>query len=139
MCSVAQLCPILCDPVDCNPPGSSVCGIFWPCPSPTPGIHSNSYPLSKYQYLWDQVVLSNLSCKKKWLPCFLGTQTPRRPPLERVPATTYLCSPTNHRKRLLAVVLLEPDITTPKGLTVRDLGMFLGWLSNTDIIKSKTA
>ena len=26
-CSVAQLCPILCDPMDCSPPGSSVCGI----------------------------------------------------------------------------------------------------------------
>ena len=25
-CLVAQLCPILCDPVDCSPPGSSVCG-----------------------------------------------------------------------------------------------------------------
>lgn len=68
----------------------------------------------------------------------MGTQTPSWPPPERVPATTYLSSYTNHRKRLLAVVLLEPDSTTPKGLTVRDLGMFLGWFSNTDIIKSKT-
>ena len=25
---VAQLCPTLCDPVDCSPPGSSVHGIF---------------------------------------------------------------------------------------------------------------
>ena len=25
---VAQLCPILFDPVDCSPPGSSVCGIL---------------------------------------------------------------------------------------------------------------
>ena len=25
---VAQLCPALCDPVDCSPPGSSVHGIF---------------------------------------------------------------------------------------------------------------
>ena len=25
---VAQLCPTLCDPMDCNPPGSSVYGIF---------------------------------------------------------------------------------------------------------------
>ena len=25
---VAQLCPILCDPMDCNPPGSFVCGIL---------------------------------------------------------------------------------------------------------------
>ena len=27
-CSVAQLCPTLCDPVDCSPPGSSVHGIL---------------------------------------------------------------------------------------------------------------
>ena len=26
-CSVAQLCPALCDPMDCSPPGSSVHGI----------------------------------------------------------------------------------------------------------------
>ena len=25
---VAQLCPTLCDPMDCSPPGSSVPGIF---------------------------------------------------------------------------------------------------------------
>ena len=25
---VAQLCPTLCDPIDCSPPGSSVHGIF---------------------------------------------------------------------------------------------------------------
>ena len=25
---VTQLCPILCDPMDCNPPGSSVHGIL---------------------------------------------------------------------------------------------------------------
>ena len=28
MCSFAQLCPTLCDPIDCSPPGSSVHGIF---------------------------------------------------------------------------------------------------------------
>ena len=27
VCSVAQLCPTLCDPMDCSPPGSSVHGI----------------------------------------------------------------------------------------------------------------
>ena len=25
---VAQSCPTLCDPVDCSPPGSSICGIL---------------------------------------------------------------------------------------------------------------
>ena len=28
VCSVAQLCPALCDPMDCSPPGSSVHGIL---------------------------------------------------------------------------------------------------------------
>ena len=28
VCSVAQSCPTLCNPMDCNPPGSSVHGIF---------------------------------------------------------------------------------------------------------------
>ena len=28
LCSVAQLCLTLCDPMDCSPPGSSVHGIF---------------------------------------------------------------------------------------------------------------
>ena len=28
MCSIAQLCPTLCDPMDCSPPGSSVHGIL---------------------------------------------------------------------------------------------------------------
>ena len=27
-CSVTHLCPVLCDPMDCSPPGSSVHGIF---------------------------------------------------------------------------------------------------------------
>ena len=26
---VTQLCPTLCDPLDCSPPGSSIHGIFW--------------------------------------------------------------------------------------------------------------
>ena len=34
--SVTQSCPTLCDPMDC----------CTPCPSPTPGVYSNSCPLS---------------------------------------------------------------------------------------------
>ena len=51
--SVAQLCPTLCDPMDCSPPGSSVHGIIqarildWvaiPTPGdlPNPGIEPRS-------------------------------------------------------------------------------------------------
>ena len=34
-CSVTQLCPALCDPMDCSPPGSSVHGI---CPGKNTGV-----------------------------------------------------------------------------------------------------
>ena len=53
VCLVAQSCPLLCDPVDCSPPGSSVHGILQAryrsgllCPSPgdlpNPGIKPRS-------------------------------------------------------------------------------------------------
>ena len=41
--SVTQLCPALCDPMDCSTPGL-------PCPLPTPGVYSNSCPLSRWCY-----------------------------------------------------------------------------------------
>ena len=59
---VAQLCLTLLDLMDCSLPGSSIHGIFqarvleWgaiafsarpPCPSPTPGVHSDSCPSSR--------------------------------------------------------------------------------------------
>ena len=37
--SVAQSCPTLCDPMDYSMPGP-------PCPSPTPRVHTNPWPLS---------------------------------------------------------------------------------------------
>ena len=39
--SVTQLCPTLCDPMNHSTPGLPV------CPSPTPGVHSNSCPSSQ--------------------------------------------------------------------------------------------
>ena len=36
---LAQLSPTLCDPMDCRTPRP-------PCPSPSPGVYSNSYPLN---------------------------------------------------------------------------------------------
>ena len=39
--SVVQLHLILCNPMDCSTPGP-------PCPSPTPGVYSNSCPLSSW-------------------------------------------------------------------------------------------
>ena len=38
--SVAQSCPTLCDPMNCSTP--------IPCPSPTPGVHSDSRPTSQW-------------------------------------------------------------------------------------------
>ena len=38
-CLVTQLCPLLCDPVDCSTPGLH-------CPSLSPGVCSNSCPLN---------------------------------------------------------------------------------------------
>ena len=38
--SVAQSCPTLCDPVNRSTPGL-------PCPSPTPGVHSDSCPSNR--------------------------------------------------------------------------------------------
>ena len=39
--SVAQSCPTLCDPMNHSTP----------CPSPTPGVHSNSHPSSRWYHL----------------------------------------------------------------------------------------
>ena len=41
-CLVAKLCPTLCDPRDCSPPGSSVHGILWDPPGKNTGVGSHS-------------------------------------------------------------------------------------------------
>ena len=62
-CSVAQLCPTLCDPIDCSPPGSSVHGMF---------------QARTLEWLWDfflspgtfltrdQTHVSCISCSGRW-------------------------------------------------------------------------
>ena len=61
-CFVAQLCPTLCNPMDCGPPGSSVHGILQtrildgvPCPPPgdlpNPGIRPRSPALQADSFL----------------------------------------------------------------------------------------
>ena len=52
-CPIAKLCPTLCDPMDCNPPGSSVQRFpreeYWselPFPSPGDLSHSGIKPMS---------------------------------------------------------------------------------------------
>ena len=46
--SVAQSHLTLCNPTDCNTPGLPVHHARLPCPSPTPGACSDSYPLSQW-------------------------------------------------------------------------------------------
>ena len=63
---VAQSCPTLSNPMDCSLPGSSIHGVSqarvleWgaiafsarpPCPSPTPGVYSNSCLFSQWCHL----------------------------------------------------------------------------------------
>ena len=56
VCSRAQAGPTLCNPIDCSPPGSSVCGIFqvriwswlpFPLPGDLPWIESFYFPESR--------------------------------------------------------------------------------------------
>ena len=63
VCSVAQLRPTLCEPMDCNPPGSSVLGIFkarileWVAISSSRGSSQPRY--------WTHV--SCISCIGRWI------------------------------------------------------------------------
>ena len=57
-CSVTQLCPTLCDPMDCSTPGCRL-----PCPSSTPGACSNSSPLSWWCHHYEMVISSSV------IPC----------------------------------------------------------------------
>ena len=56
-CLAAKLCPTLCDPMDCSPPGSSIHGILqarileWVA-FPSPGIFPTQGPLSGRLYHW---------------------------------------------------------------------------------------
>ena len=46
--SVAQSCPTLCDPMNRSTPSPSIHpSSVTPCPSPSPGVHSNSRPSSR--------------------------------------------------------------------------------------------
>ena len=76
-CSVAQSCPTLCDPVDCNPPDSMACGLFqarlldWFCHFllqgifPSPG--SNSGRLCLLHWQADSLPLDHLRCRMAWV------------------------------------------------------------------------
>jgi len=62
--SVSQLCPILCDPMDCSMSGLPTSG---PSASPTPGVYSNSCPLSQW---WHPTISSSVICFSSHLQSF---------------------------------------------------------------------
>ena len=77
-CSVAKLCPSLCDPVDCSPPGSSVRGIFqarileWVAVSFSRG--------SSWRRDETHVSISSVSCIGRWIFFFFfTTELPGKP------------------------------------------------------------
>ena len=58
MCSVAQLYPTLCDPMECSPPGSSVRG-----DSPGKNTGVDCHALLSFWSAWDQIsFVSHFSC-----------------------------------------------------------------------------
>ena len=56
-CSVVQLCPTLCNPMDCSTPGFTVC-----CPSLSPRVCSNSCPLSQWCHATISSSVAPFSC-----------------------------------------------------------------------------
>ena len=70
VCSIAESCPTLCDPMDCGPPGSSVHGIFqkWVAISSSRGS----------SWLRDQTLISCLSCVGRQV-FFFTTEPPGKP------------------------------------------------------------
>jgi len=58
---VAQSCPILRDPTDCSPPGSSAYGIFWKF---LPFDHLNSFPIP---CSWQQLIIHSVSMNSVFL------------------------------------------------------------------------
>ena len=69
MCSVAQSCSTLCDPMDCSPPGSSVHGIFQPRILEWVAISSSWRPCEPRE--WTHV--SCMSCTGRRILCHWAT------------------------------------------------------------------
>ena len=82
VCSVAQLYPILCSPMDCRPPGSSVHGIlqqeYWnglPCPPPGDLPHPGTEPASLVSPALTGMCFTKSATFVTWpiLSCMLST------------------------------------------------------------------
>ena len=82
VCSVTKLCLILCDPMDCSPPGSSVHGDF---PDKNSSCRGFSQPRDQICVFWVSCVgrqilyhwatqEPNLECTQSQYPVFVETQ-----------------------------------------------------------------
>ena len=83
-----QLCPILCDPMDCSPPSSSVHGILQtrileglPCPPPGNLPHLGIQPTSCISCIDSQII---------YHLCHLGSPSWSQTPPSIYPAPAYL-------------------------------------------------
>ena len=84
VCLVAQLCPTLCDPMDCSPPCSSVHGILQ-----ARILEWVAMPFSRgSSWLRDQTWVSYVSCSGRWVlyhSCQLGSLQVSIAPLRSSP------------------------------------------------------
>ena len=91
---VTQLCPTLCDPMDCSPPGSSV-ESPWNSPGKNTGMGSHFLPRgSSWPRDWTQV--------SRMQADLLLTEPPGKPCLSSVPQVSLLQQPWNPISAFLA-------------------------------------
>ena len=88
----AQSCPVLRDPMDCSPPGSSACGIYFPGKNTGVGCH----------FLHQEVFLTqgsnpSLLCLLHWQVGSLPLAAPAKPFY-----FSYISTKTTHQNRLSA-------------------------------------
>ena len=103
-CSVTKLCPTLCNPMDCSPPGSSIQGIlrqeYWsglPFPSPgdlpdpaielgSPALQADAL-LSEPPGTWVQILmLPRVGCRLSHTAQLLWTPVPSPAPGNNMPS-----------------------------------------------------
>ena len=111
-CSVAQTCPTLCDPVDCNLPNSTARGLFqarlldWFCHFLLQGIYpnpgSNSHCLCPLCWQADSLPLGHLRCTMAWVWRAELSRCPKDPL-----CSTY--SPLNHCCFTVSIVPPFPE------------------------------
>ena len=123
---VAQSCLTLCDPMDCSPPGSSVCGIlhqeYW-SGLPYPSLGESSQPRNR---TWDSCTAGKFlpSWPFLWTACwictvhFTGLRATRLPLLQPLEVNAALLTPCpslpsrpGSFKTLIILVLSTPCLS----------------------------